>query len=198
MKKKLFALLSACCLAAGCASPPTRFYVLSPLAAQQPLGAGGDIAVGVGPLALPDYLDRPQIVTRSGQNELNVAEFERWGEPLKDNATEVLAENLAILLPSQKISVYPWKRSAAINYQVAAKIIRFDRAEAGEAVLSVRWSVLDGEGATLLSRESRYAENPAGGGHAATVAAMNQALARFSRDVAGALVGLRAGGAPPP
>ncbi len=189
-----FVLLSACLSLAGCASPATRFYVLAALPAERPADIGQEVAVGVGPVELPDYLDRPQIVTRSGQNELNLAEFDRWGEPIKDNATEVLAENLAVLLPSKKISVYPWKRSTLVNYQVAVKVTRFDRAEGGETVLRARWSLLNGEGAELLSRESHYAESASGEGYAATVAAMNRALAQFSRDVANAINGLKGGG----
>jgi hypothetical protein len=196
MKTSAFGLSAALfgsLLLAGCSSSPaTHFYVLSAVPSPTSIAANGaEPAVGVGPVELPEYLDRPQIVTRSGQNELNLAEFDRWGESLKDNAAEVLAENLAILLPSKKISVYPWKRATQINYQVAAKITRFDRAENGETVLRVRWTLLDGSGTELLSRESRYAESAAGADYGATVAAMNRALAQFSREVANVINGFK-------
>jgi len=203
MKKKLIGLrvvlLAAGLALAGCSSPPTRFYVLAALPAGQPASStGAEIAVGVGPVDLPEYLDRPQIVTRTGQNELNLADFERWGEALKDNASEVLAENLAVLLPSKKVSVYPWKRSVSVNYQLVVKIIRFDHTEGGETVLRTRWSLLNKDGAGLLARESRYVESPAGEGYANTVAAMNRALAQFSREVANTINGLNNGGGLPP
>lgn len=181
-------------LMAGCSSPPTRFYVLSPLALGAP-ATGREPAVGVGPVELPDYLDRPQIVTRSGQHELTLAEFDTWAEPLKGNATRVLAENLAMLLPSRKIATYPWKRSTPVDFQVTVKVTRFDRSEGGDAVLSARWSILSGDGdRELFSRESRYAEPPAGNGYGDTVAAMNRALAQFSRDVADAIKAKAGGG----
>jgi uncharacterized lipoprotein YmbA len=189
----LSAIVLTVCLAltAGCSSsPPTRFYVLSnlPHTTQPPPSAGQDIAVGVGPLLLPDYLDRPQIVTRTGQNELNLAEFDKWGESVKDNANQVLAENLAVLLPSKKIHTYPWKRSTPVDYQVVVKITRFDHSEGGETALHARWNILNGDGsAELLSRETRYADHPDGTGYAAIVAAMNRAWAQFSRDVANAI-----------
>lgn len=195
MKRSLWGLavvlMNTCLLlSSGCSSPPTRFYVLSTLTDSSPIspGADRDVAVGVGPLELPDYLDRPQIVTRSGQNELNLAEFDKWAESLKDNATQVLAENLAVLLPSKKISTYPWKRSTPIDFQVNVKVTRFDHTINGETVLSTRWRILSGDGGKeLFSRESRYTERPSGKGYDATVAAMNRALAQFSRDVAGAI-----------
>ena len=186
------ALIATLLLTVGCSSPPTHYYVLSPLstASFKPVGSEREITVGVGPIQLPDYLDRPQIVTRSGQNELQLAEFDRWGEPLKDNAGEELAESLSLLLPSKKVSVIPWKRRTPIDYQVVAKIIRFDRVAGGGAVLSARWSLLAGDGGKeVLSRESRYEENPAGASYADTVEAMNRALAQFSQDVAGAIQG---------
>ncbi len=182
----VLALLSVACST----SPPTRFYVLSNLSRPSPTVAESDqeIAVGVGPMVLPEYLDRPQIITRTGQNELNLAEFDRWGEALKDNANQVLAENLAVLLPSKKVHTFPWKRSTKIDYQVSVKVTRFDHTDGGETALQVRWSILSGGGNTeLLSRESRYTERPDGPGYSAIVAAMNRALAKFSRDVAYAL-----------
>ena len=184
--------ISACLLLSGCvSSPPPKFYVLAPLSTERPADAGLEPAVGVGPVELPDYLDRPQIVTRNGQNGLNLAEFDRWGESLKDNTAQVLAENLAVLLPSKKVSTYPWKRSTQVAYQVTVKVTRFDHTEGGETVLAVRWSLLDGAGADLLSRESRHVESPAGDSYPATVAAMNRALAQFSREVANAINGLK-------
>ena len=177
----------------GCAgSESVRYYVLS----ATPAGPNGvavrDIPVGVGPVEFPEYLDRPQIVTRTSQNELNVADFDRWAESLKDNTIRVLAENLATLLPSQRVVTYPWKRATPVDYQVTVQVSRFDRLEQGESVLAVRWRVLDGGGAPpagggggeLLSRTSTYRETPSGPDYPATVAAMNRNLEAFSRDVA--------------
>lgn len=187
MPLPLIGLSLAVFLSGGCSSPDTRFYVLSDVAATTRLAAGveQDVAVGLGPVELPEYLDRPQIVTRTDQNELQLAEFDKWAEPLKDNVSQVLAENLRILLPSNKVVVYPWKRATSINYQAVVKITRFDHTVDGESVLSARWSILSGDGAnTLATQESRYAQRPKEASYRATVAAMNQTLERFSQDVA--------------
>ncbi len=183
------ALVGGLLALAGCAgSEPVRYYVLSAVPVAVQTGPGGavgqDTAVGVGPVELPEYLDRPQIVTRTSRNELSMADFDRWAESLKDNTLRVLAENLAALLPSQRVTVYPWKRATPVDYQVTVQVSRFDRLENGESVLAARWRVLDGGGRELLSRMSTYRETPAGPDYAATVAAMNQNLEAFSRDVA--------------
>ena len=179
------ALLGGVLALTGCAgSESVRYYVLSATPAGPSGAAVRDIPVGVGPVELPEYLDRPQIVTRTSQNELNVADFDRWAESLKDNTIRVLAENLAMLLPSQRVSVYPWKRATPVDYQITVQVSRFDRMENGESVFALRWRVLDGGGRELLSRTSTYRETPTGSDYAATVAAMNRNLEAFSRDVA--------------
>lgn len=196
MRSTFLAATLAALLLGGCGtSPDTRFYVLS--AAQEPLrpvaGREREIALGVGPVELPEYLDRPQIVTRTGQNELQLGEFDKWAESLEDSVPHVLAENLAACLPSRKVVTYPWKRSAQVDYQLVVKVIRFE-GSGGESVLNVRWSVSSGDGKTeLLVRESRYTEPAAGTDYRATVAAMSRALGRFSRDVAEAVRGLNRG-----
>jgi len=187
-------LLNACLMLNGCgSSPPTHFYVLSnlPRPAHLNPNAAPDIAVGVGPVDLPEYLDKPQIVTRTGQNGLNLAEFDKWGESLKDNTSQVLAENPSILLPSKKVHAYPWKRSDMIEYQVLVNVSRFDHTEGGGTVLNTRWSILSGDGKTeLYAKEASYVEHPAGADYSSIVAAMDRALAQFSRDIATTLNGL--------
>lgn len=185
------ALFAAVLMLIGCTSPEPRFYVLSPLAPTN-AAATSEIAVGVGPVQFPDYLDRPQIVTRRDRNELEISDFERWAEPLQRNSTQVVAENLSSLLPSKRIIVYPWKRSAGIDYQVTIGVTRFDRRVDGESVLEARWAILDGEGRNeLLTRRQRYSEMPTGRDYPATVAAMERTLLRLTRDIADALRSLR-------
>jgi len=195
MKRCLALLLVAVLLAAaGCGSTPTRFYTLVPLSQAGPSNAftSQNITVGVGPVEFPEALDRPQIMTRRGQNEFDLSEFDQWAEPLQDNFTEVLAENLSILLPAKRVVVYPWDRPTEIDYQVVVKVLRFDRSVGGDAVLRVRWSIKSpSNGNELLARETSYARRPTGEGYKATVEAMNSVLDEFSRNVAMAIQGLK-------
>jgi uncharacterized protein len=98
--------LGLCLMAlGGCASTQAaRFYVLSALpgggTASPGAAAERGLAIGVGPVTLPKYLDRPQIVTFTSPYALNVAEFDRWAEPLESTFVRVLAENLALLIPT--------------------------------------------------------------------------------------------------
>ncbi|QFY42807.1 membrane integrity-associated transporter subunit PqiC [Candidatus Methylospira mobilis] len=186
-------VLTLLLLLVGCSSPEPHYYVLADSASAAPrtVSAKTEVFVGVGPVDLPEYLDRPQIVTRSGRNELQLAEFDRWAGSLKDNVAQVLAENLRTQLPGNRVALYPWKRAAGIDYQVTVKIIRFDRSVDGDSVLNAHWVILDGEGKQLAAHDAHYAEPPAGSGYRATVAAMNRTLERFGNDVADAIGAFR-------
>ena len=93
-------LVLAGCLALG-KSAPSHFYLLA--APPEPTAAAPAAIQGfllLPTVALPAYLDRPQLVTRSRAQELHIAPFERWGEPLADGLTRVLGEILRRRLPA--------------------------------------------------------------------------------------------------
>ena len=174
-------LCLALLLLAGCGStPPTKFYGLAPVSAPKAArnaAAEGQLVLGIGPVELPKTLDRPQIVTRRGQNEFYLAEFDHWAEPLEDNVPQVLSENLAVLVPAKRTVIYPWDRSAEVDYQVVVKVLRFDRSQGGDAVLKVRWGLKSPTNENeLLARDTSYAKRPAGEDTKATVEAMNFVL----------------------
>ncbi len=186
----------------GCAgTQPTRFYVLSSLPrseTNQAESVKGGVAVGIRPVALPKYLDRPQIVTRASRNQLDIAEFDQWAEPLKNNFGNVIAENLSILVPTNRIAVFPWTKSTPIDYQVSVEVTRFEASAGGDSLLTARWSIMGKNGKKLiLRRKSKFSEPVAGGGgpsgrqdFTATVSAMNRALESLSREIAEAIKGL--------
>lgn len=61
--------------------------------------AGKEETIGVGPVSIPDSLDRSQIATLSGGNEVIIAEFDRWSGSCRDEIARVMTENLSALLP---------------------------------------------------------------------------------------------------
>jgi len=170
---------------AGCGSEPTRFYVLDALPNTQNGGAERGPSVGVGPIELPQYLDRPQIVTQSSENRLELSELDQWAEPLQDNFKRVLAENVGTLLRTDKVFVFPWPSSTAIDYQVTLKVDRFIGTLGGNAHLTARWTIIDEKAReTLLTKRSSFSEATAGGGPDALAAALSRNISALSRDVA--------------
>ena len=116
--KRLAALLSLVILIPVCGclgrSQPTRFYLLQSIAGipaeKTAEGKSDGLRIGVGPLTIPEYVDRPQIVTLVGPHELDLADLDQWAEPLKESVPRVLGENLSILLSTQHIYLYPCLR----------------------------------------------------------------------------------------
>jgi uncharacterized lipoprotein YmbA len=173
---------------AGCATtPPSRFYILSAVSADTAAPPSGP-AIGVGPVELPRYLDRPQIAVRSGANELLYNETHRWAEELKDNLTDVLAENLARLVPTDRVTVFPWGRMTTIDYQVVAEISRFDADTSGNVALFANWKIYREQSREVVAQKTTVFTEPVGGDdYTEIVAAQSRALAALSREIAGAI-----------
>lgn len=178
---------------AGCASTPSSsFYTLQALSSStQPVWSTPGprpLAIGVGPVTFADYLNRPQIITRTGPNELAFAEFNRWAGPLLDNFRRVLAENLAILLNTDRVLVFPWENSAQVEYQVKLDVQQFDGALGGRVELVAWWSVHGkDDDQLLLSRKSRVSATAADSTYQSLVVVQNQLLSDFSREIANAI-----------
>ncbi len=188
----LFLFALALLVLAGCAgsSKPSRFYMLSTIPEEGVASARGaegrDIALGIGPVTLPPYLDRPQIVTRATTNQLEMGEFDRWGEPLNANFSRVLAENLAFLLGTDRIAMHPWQRWVPIDYQVIVRVLRFDRAANGDIVLRTMWGIVHPDEQKFALTSKKDFSEPVGSteDYEDMVAAQSRVLDKLSREIA--------------
>jgi uncharacterized lipoprotein YmbA len=136
-------------------------------------------------------LDRPQIVTQSSAHEVDLAEFHKWAEPLNENVSHVLAENLSALLSTDRIEEYPWRSSTPVDYQVTVDILQFDGIKGGEAVLVARWSLLGHDEKTILTtKKTNVIQHPTSQDYEALVEAMSQILMDLSREIAQAIKAL--------
>jgi uncharacterized lipoprotein YmbA len=173
---------------AGCgASPKTSFYMLDPLvrlSSTTPVLENIDIELGVGPVQIPEYLNRSQIVRRTGPYEIDIAEFDRWAELLETAVPRVLAENLSVLLSTENIHIYPWG-GASPEYRVRIDIIQYDSDPMGNVNLTVRWALLRGEDDRQINWHKYSVKKPiAGQGYPGMVSAMSLTLYDLSREIA--------------
>ena len=177
----------------GCASSPTpRFYLLSSLAAtspeMKPSAEERCLAIGIGPINIPYYLDRPQIVTRGASNEFTLAEFDRWAEPVGENLKRALAENLSILLCTKTIAFFPWRGGIPIDYRIEMEVFRFDGSLGGNVSLDAWWMVSSGDGKRILvSKRSTLTEAVGGQDYKSLVGAQSRALGTLSREIGEAI-----------
>ena len=184
-------LLGLMALLAGCATTkPTNFYTLSrttePEVAKLP--ATG-LVIGLGPLTIPQYLDRPDIVTREGANQMRLAEFDKWAESLEPLLTRIMAEDLYSLLDASDVIPIPQRGDVALDRVVEVDINRFDADASGQVVLDARWRIYKGDNETLLAsgRSMITEQGPPVPGYDGIVAAMSRALGRASKEIAQAI-----------
>jgi len=188
----IIAALFLSLFAAGCISGstgPSRYYVLSPLpgekAESQTLTGEDKVSVGIGPVDLPGYLDRPQIVTQVSENMISLGEFDIWAESLQENFIRVLAENISTLLVSEPVAIFPWKDAFRTDYQVKVDVMRMDGSLGGEAVLTANWTIFREGGTELVvAKRSTYKEKAGGESYEPLVAAQSKAVQALSRDIA--------------
>jgi uncharacterized lipoprotein YmbA len=177
----------------GCANTqPTHFYLLRAMnASSSPVlleANNSGMSLGLGPIRFPKYLDRPQIVTRISAHEIDLAEFHKWAEPLKENVTNVLQENLSALLATDGIVLYPWNRAKLPDYQLSLDVIQLDGTKNQEAELTVRWTIMKKDGKHILQKmTSQFSEVVQGSEYEDLVEAMSRMLATFSQEIADAI-----------
>lgn len=183
------ALLLSACVTLN--SPNSQLYTLSSssenASAAPQQGASGLPVLVVGPVELPDYLRRPQIVTREGQNRIKIAEFDRWAAPLNEQVERVLAENLASRVPDMVVVNYREQRFKP-SYRLTVTLERFERQDMKQVELAGRWTVANAEsGEVVLTRRDRFSVPLEGSDYEATVAAQSKALSELAAAVSNAL-----------
>ena len=173
-------------------SQSPRFYTLSPLTEDKAMAKSDtqarDTRIGIGPIKLADYLDQSKLVTRTGDNRLVKAEFDLWAGAFKDNLTNVLAENIGLLVPTERIYIYPWRLSEPMDYQIILDVVRFDGDLGKDAWLVARWSIVGGKDKEVLEvGRSSIREPVNGSGYDALVTAQSRALAKLSHEIVEAI-----------
>jgi hypothetical protein len=164
----------------------TRNYVLT-----EHLGASAadtEIALAVGPIDMPMYLDRAEIVTRVPPNTIRMSPLDRWAEPLRDNFARVLTADLEAATGSQNVISFPWHGTPSVDYRVAIDVEQFELRSDGVAVLVARWRLRAGtSGATVRAARSAHEVPIDGDDTAQAVEALSRAVALLAADIAAAI-----------
>jgi hypothetical protein len=180
----LGALLLGGCLGR---SPTPEFYSLratEPSATVATAGSTG-VAVGVGPVRLPRYLERPQLARRAGESEIVYDEFRRWAGGLDAELLRVVGANLAALLETQRVVVYPAEAPFPLAFRVQIDVERFEPGPGDEVTLNARWVVTPGgPGDALAVERTDVVQAARSGGAADLAAAHSAAAAALSRAIA--------------
>ena len=173
---------------AGCGSPPKEnFYTLGGPQAPLPAASPSSISVFVGPVTVPEAVDRTAMVLRTGPNSVDIDDTHRWAEPLKSAIPRVLAEVLMRELGTPRVMASRAGTPSGVDFRVAVEIQRFDSSLDRGATLDALWTVTPAKGGAArtgrtLAQEPAASRDPAG-----VAAAHSRALERLGRDIAAAL-----------
>jgi uncharacterized protein len=173
---------------------PSRFFVLTPLVDAAPSSGEAHVAsLGVGPVRLPRYLDRPEVVVRVGPNEVKPAVFDYWAGSLLRQFEAVLAQNLQTLVGAERVQIYPWYAGAAPDLAVEVEVQRFEASADGRVDLVARWRIRRGSRLEALrSGESTLTGTAGAEGPGVAAEALSRLLGDFSRELAQAILAAQA------
>lgn len=167
----------------------TKSYVLHSLYSEetlpQPVADLHDVGILVGPIRMAMYLDRSDIVIRNSNNKIEIADFSQWAGPLQENFSRVLAENLSVLLSTNKVGIFPGTRAFLFDYNVIVNVTRFDGLPGDKATLRARWHILDKKRkAIIFEKHSILSQPTIDDSINSMVESQSHALAGLSREIA--------------
>lgn len=181
----LTALLLASC---SLRTPSTHLYSLNTGTTTSP-PTSSTISVGVGPIELPNILERPQIVTRKKNNEVEIAELHQWGGRLEQDIGQLIAETVVSKIESPSVYTYPWPRRLRPDFQVSIRFARLDGIPGELVTLSALWELRDKEDKHDSAIHRSFVQEPIDGNkYPAYVAAISRALQTLSAEIGEAIL----------
>jgi hypothetical protein len=183
------AAIVAAGLAAGClgSSPKVSLYTMNAVFDTRASGTPDGLAIGVGPIRVPRYLDQPEWVTRPGgsTSRLEVDDIRRWAGGFSSNVLSALGENIGAKLDTQQVVVYPAQSPFALDYRIGVDFHAFEGVGGNAVVLRANWVIRSGSaGGGPWSGYFATRRDIAGGGSEGFVAAHNEALALLADAIA--------------
>ena len=185
-------------------SQPPRLFMLSPSVGAGAISDRGSSQadVGVRPgqslalaqlpshrrlgvvVTIPQYLERPDIMVRTGNYEMVPLTNARWAEGLSLTASRVLAADLGAALPSYEFMALPTGTDRRFDDRVAVELSGFETDARGKAEISGRWTIVDGRSdRETMSRQFHYAAEASATDPRSIAEALSGLLARVSSEI---------------
>ncbi|MDY7564617.1 PqiC family protein [Pseudomonas sp. RTC3] len=191
MKLSSIALLASLIAAAlsGCGSAPKEhFYTLRAVAERDPAASNTAYSVNVGPVTVPELVERQQLVLTRNDNQVEILEQTRWAASLQSIIGHVIASNLTQLTGNPRMAVYSPDTTVDADYHVAVDVLRFESVLGTAASLDARWTIRTADEQVLKSGRTIISEPTRGQDLTALLAAHDRLLATLSRDIAHVLI----------
>ncbi len=177
-------LATACSLGGGVKE---NYYVLSGPEGAAPADSPGALAIYVGPVAVPESVDRSAMVLQSSANQVDFSDEHRWAEPLKTAIPRVIAENLMRMLNTPRVMASRAGPVTDTDYRVALEVQRFESSLSQGASIEVLWTVTGKRAKSPVTGRSTVREPAASPTPEGVAAAHSRALARVAAEIAAAI-----------
>jgi uncharacterized lipoprotein YmbA len=187
--------LFVCVLGLGCLgrSPRPEFYRLSATAGDGQVASLSQLGLAIDAMEFPLYLDRPEIVTRSGAYQLELSNGPRWAGSLRSEVRRVVADDLAALLNTTRVAVYPEEPRFPVDYRLFLDVRTFEGTRGQSVTLVARFVVAGPDGRALAVEQSRIEEPIASASWDDYAAASSAALGALTRQIADTIAVLAEG-----
>lgn len=188
----LFRLVVLTVLLSGCMrdSKPAQFYMLNANSSttatvRLPASTQGQV-IGLGPIRIPEYLNRPQMIVAITDNQYRLSEDHRWAERLDQNISLALFKALPRELGTDRIVRYPWSQRQTIDYQVGIDILEFNINASGQSRLVAQWFIKSKD-KPAIDKRSVYQLPASTTDHEVMVKAQSQCLTKLGQEIANTL-----------
>jgi uncharacterized lipoprotein YmbA len=184
-----FGIVVLTLLFSGCAreSKPVQFYMLNAdsgvTSATRPPASANEPLIGLGPIRIPEYLNRPQMIVAITENQYRLSENHRWAERLDQNISLALFKALPRQLGTDRIVRYPWPQQQSIDYQVGIDILEFNVGANGQSRLIAQWFIKRKD-KPAVDKRSVYQFPASTTDHEVMVKAQSQCLTKLGQEIA--------------
>ncbi|WP_322042616.1 PqiC family protein [Paraburkholderia sp. J67] len=190
-----FALLASALALAGCASPGSRFYTLSPTddaARTAPAATANNPAwlIELAPVDVPPQVAKAQLVVQTDATQVKVLEQERWASMPGDEIRRALSGDLTQQLNTIDVYGSPHAEGVPV-YRVSVNVQRFESWPGSHALIDAVWSVRALDSQTVLTCRNVINE-PVGEGYDALVVGHRRAVADLSQAISSGVRALAA------
>lgn len=141
----------------GCAhTPPSQLFMLK---ADPEISPKVDttiynqqLSIALGPIHIPDYLNRPQLIIETAENQYSLDEQHRWAERLDQNISRTLSQFFAERLGVSQVLRHPWTQQTHIDFQINIDILELNQTVHGDSRLVAQWQIKR-QSETLVSKQ---------------------------------------------
>lgn len=136
-------VLSSCSSATKKIEENTQYYQLDEASEIPTSSSNPRWVVGLGPVEIPSYLDRPQLLKRGRDGQLYAHDLHRWESPLRSQIHNQLKLLLSKSRRDIQIEDHPFRHAHRIDYQWRVEMQSFEHTPNGRLSLKAKIELRD-------------------------------------------------------